>query len=122
MTKAIAVVDDEIDLVNLFSEALKINGYDVCTFTDPIEALNHIGSNPAKYNLIISDFRRPNMTGDSLCTKLLQLNPKMNVVLMSAFADVEHNKDFQFVRQPIPISQLLEIVKEKLLEKPIEKV
>jgi len=48
LTKAIAVVDDEIDLVNLFSEALKINGYDVCTFTDPIEALNHIGSIPGK--------------------------------------------------------------------------
>jgi len=122
LTKAIAVVDDEIDLVNLFSEALKINGYDVCTFTDPIEALNHIGSNPGKYNLIISDFRMPNMTGDSLCTKLLQLNPKMIVVLMSAFADVEHNKDFQFVSKPIAISQLLEIVKEKLLEKHIEKV
>ena len=116
MTKAIAVVDDEIDLVNLFAEALQIHGYDVCTFTDPLEALNHIGSNPDKYNLIISDFRMPHMTGNELCTKLLDLNPYLKVILMSAYPELEHNKAFRFVSKPIQISQLLEIVKVNLIE------
>ena len=34
---SIVVVDDEHDLVELFSEILRSNGYDVHAFTDPIE-------------------------------------------------------------------------------------
>jgi DNA-binding response OmpR family regulator len=33
--KSIIVVDDEHDLVDLFSDALSSNGYDVSSFTDP---------------------------------------------------------------------------------------
>ncbi|HJT85393.1 MAG TPA: hypothetical protein VJ697_13010 [Nitrososphaeraceae archaeon] len=42
ITKAIVIIDDEADLVNLFSEALKLNSFKVCAFTNPLEALNHI--------------------------------------------------------------------------------
>lgn len=35
---SIIVVDDEYDLVELFSEILRSNGYDVHAFTDPISA------------------------------------------------------------------------------------
>ena len=43
LTRSIAIVDDEADLVNLFSEALKLNSFKVCAFTNSLEALNHIG-------------------------------------------------------------------------------
>jgi DNA-binding NtrC family response regulator len=33
--KAIAIIDDEVDLVNLFQEVLENNGFKVCVFTDP---------------------------------------------------------------------------------------
>ena len=36
------VVDDEADLVLLFSEALTPYGYSVIGFTDPIAALSHV--------------------------------------------------------------------------------
>ena len=38
INKSIAIVDDEQDLVDLFSEALKMHGYDVCHFTNPVTA------------------------------------------------------------------------------------
>ncbi|MGI0050597.1 MAG: hypothetical protein ACRD8K_02565 [Nitrososphaeraceae archaeon] len=37
VSKAIAIIDDEVDLVNLFQEALEKNGFKVCTFTDLIK-------------------------------------------------------------------------------------
>jgi DNA-binding NtrC family response regulator len=40
MPKAIAIIDDEVDLVNLFQEALKNSGFKVCTIIDPIQAFN----------------------------------------------------------------------------------
>jgi DNA-binding NtrC family response regulator len=107
-------------VVALFSELLQKNGYNVCSYTDSIEALGRIGSNPDKYNLIISDFRMPNMNGNELCTKLLELNPKLKIVLMSAYADVQYDASkFTFINKPIPLSKLISIVKESLEEQKV---
>ena len=38
--KAIAIIDDEVDLVDLFQEALESDGYKVCGFIDPIQAVS----------------------------------------------------------------------------------
>ncbi len=36
-TKSIAIIDEDPDLLNIFSEALKISGYhDVSSFSDPL--------------------------------------------------------------------------------------
>ena len=59
ITKAIAVIDDEVDLVNLFREVLDNNGFKVYAFTDKIEAFNQIKRNPNDYGLILSDYRLP---------------------------------------------------------------
>jgi DNA-binding response OmpR family regulator len=39
-TKSIIIVDDDPDLINVYSEALKMSGYDVSSFTDPCLAIN----------------------------------------------------------------------------------
>jgi len=116
LTKAIVVIDDEADLVNLFSEALKLNSFKVCAFTNPLEALNHIEKNPEDFGLVISDFKMPIMNCNELCTKLIHINPNLKVVLMSAYSDIKYDKEkFLFVNKPIPISQLIKLAKEHLL-------
>ena len=83
-TKSIAIVDNDPDLLNIFSEALKMSGYyDVSSFTDPLLAYEHIKENPNKYSLVITDDKMPDMNGLFLSTKLLEINPKMNVIIMS---------------------------------------
>jgi DNA-binding NtrC family response regulator len=115
LTKAIVVIDDEADLVNLFSEALKLNSFKVSAFTNPLEALNHIEKNPEDYGLVISDFKMPEMDGNELCTKLININPNLKVILISAYTDVKYDKEkFLFVNKPISIAQLIELVKEHL--------
>ncbi|HET7643138.1 MAG TPA: hypothetical protein VFK40_06495 [Nitrososphaeraceae archaeon] len=51
LIKAIILIDDEADLVNLFSEALQLHSFKVCGFTNPLEALNHVEKNPEDYEL-----------------------------------------------------------------------
>jgi hypothetical protein len=41
-TKYIAIVDDEIDAVDLLKESLEMKGYYDCAFTNPLLPLNHI--------------------------------------------------------------------------------
>lgn len=90
--KYIAIVDDELDIVDLFKDALEMKGYYVSAFTNPLLALNHILKDPTRYSLIISDFRMPEMNGDELVTKLLETNIK--VILMSAYHDIEWTQIF----------------------------
>jgi DNA-binding NtrC family response regulator len=87
--KAIAIIDDEIDLVNLFQEILESDGYKVCAFIDPIQAFTTLEKKIQEYGLILSDYRMPNLNGYELCTKLTQLNPKLQVILMSAYDSLE---------------------------------
>ena len=115
LTKSIAIIDDEADLVNLFSEALKLNSFKVCAFTNPLEALNHIEKNSEEYGLVVCDFKMPVMDGNELCTKLINLNPKLKVVLMSAYPDIKYDKEkVLFVNKPISIAQLIELAKKHL--------
>ena len=122
MSKAIAIIDDEIDLITLFKEALEMNGFQVCTFTDPIEAYNKLRQSLEEYSLIISDFRMPRMNGNELCTKLISINSQLKVILMSAYHDVEYDKSkFTFISKPMPIAKLLKIVNETLAKENILK-
>jgi len=117
-TKAIAIIDDEADLVNLFQEILENNGFKVCAFTDPIQAFNALEKTIYEYGLILSDYRMPKLNGHELCTKLKQLNPELNVILMSAYDTLECNTSkFTFIKKPIRIAQLLHIVRNNLAEK-----
>jgi DNA-binding NtrC family response regulator len=117
-TKAIAIIDDEADLVNLFRKALQMDGFQVCAFTDPIEAFNKLQNRLKEYALIISDYKMPSMNGNELCLKLLNLNPELKVILVSAYDDVQCDiSKFLFLRKPIPIPSLLKIVNENLANK-----
>jgi DNA-binding response OmpR family regulator len=66
--KSIAIVDDDPDLLNIFSEVLQMSGYDVSSFTDPFVAYQYIKKNPNKYSLVITDDKMPDMNGLFLCT------------------------------------------------------
>ncbi|HET7644377.1 MAG TPA: response regulator [Nitrososphaeraceae archaeon] len=111
---SIAIVDDEPDLLVLFSEVLQMNGYQVCKFTDSLEALDQIGKNPSKYNLIITDFRMPGLNGYQLIIKLKEQNPNLKTILMSAFTDVQYDNSITFISKPILLSQLVMVVKKTL--------
>jgi DNA-binding NtrC family response regulator len=115
MQKSIAVVDDESDLADLFSEALKISNYDVCSFTDPTLAYEHIKENPDKYSLLITDYRMPQMNGLLLATKLLEIDLSLKVIIMYSFQELEYIPQFRFIRKPISILKFVKIVNENIL-------
>jgi DNA-binding NtrC family response regulator len=82
----VAIVDDELDIVNLFREYLSgIKGILVFTFTDPVIALEHFISNKYEYFLIISDLKMPRLSGIEFIMKVKEVNPFVRTLLMTAF-------------------------------------
>ena len=115
LTRSIAIVYDDPNLLNIYSEALKMSGYDdVSSFTDPIAAYEHIKENPNKYSLVIIDDKMPDMNGLFLSTKLLEINPKLNVIILSDFfaEDLEYNYKFNILKKRVSIYKLIKAVNE----------
>jgi DNA-binding NtrC family response regulator len=112
--KSIVIVDDERDLINVYSEALEMSGYDVSSFTDPSLAYQHIKENPNKYSLVITDDKMPDMNGLLLGTKLLEINPKLNVIIMSDFGDLKCNYKFNLLKKRVSIFKLISAVNESI--------
>jgi two-component system C4-dicarboxylate transport response regulator DctD len=116
ITKSIAIIDEDPILLNIYSEALKISGYDVSSFTDPVVAYEHIKKNSDKYSLLIIDDKMPNVNGLFMGTKLLEINPKLNVIIMCDFANLKCNYKFNILKKRVSISKLIDAVNESILK------
>jgi len=113
--KPIAIVDDEAELVNLYSEALQMSGYEVSNFSDPLLAYEHIRDNPDKYSLIITDYRMTLMDGLFFATKLAEINKKLNmIIMMSDHDDIKCNYKFNIIKKPVSVLKLIKLVNESI--------
>jgi len=102
--KSIAVVDDEEDIVTLFTEVIEENGYPVMEFTNPLFALDYIHKHPSEFDLIIIDSRMSPMQGCELSNKLSVINPKIKMILITAYDDIKGNSlNLEIVKKPITL-------------------
>jgi CheY-like chemotaxis protein len=83
----ILLVDDEAVITDIASQMLTREGYKVIPAKDGFEALNIYGYLGHQIGLVILDFFLPVMDGDVVFDELRALNPNVNVVLSSGFAE-----------------------------------
>ena len=83
----ILLVDDETEISELASEMLADEGYKVILAKDGIEALKIYQQVGPHIGLVVLDFFLPIMEGDAVFDELRAMNPNVNVVLSSGFAE-----------------------------------
>ena len=84
------LVEDEVQVAELAAEMLAFEGYKVIVVHDGFQALRIYERIRKNIALVILDFFLPIMDGDAVFEELRTLNPNVNVVLSSGFA--EQNK------------------------------
>ena len=127
INKSILVVDDELDIVNLFTELLKSRKYDVFGFTNPLKALEDYKENYDQYGMVISDIQMPKMNGFDLVKNVKMINRNISIILMSAYDDIDysqlHNLTInEVIHKPIKIMELLSIVEKYLMSTKINRL
>jgi DNA-binding response OmpR family regulator len=89
--KKIMIIDDDIDITNLFSTFLEYNGYIVNAYTNPVEAFNNLRKN--SHDLVILDLKMPKMGGMTLYHKIKEIDN--NVIICLTTADINYIEDLR---------------------------
>jgi two-component system response regulator (stage 0 sporulation protein F) len=112
----VMLVDDEIDIIGLFTEILTLNGISVRPFTNAEEALREFEQNHPYYKLVISDVRMSPMSGIEFIKKLREIDANIKVILMTAFemegSQLREINTDEFFNKPISMNNLVQIVKK----------
>ena len=87
--KRILVVDDEKNIRNLYEKELQDEGYAVTLAGNGREALERFSAD--RPDLVVLDIRMPGMDGLEALGKLLAEDPKVPVVLNSAYSSYKDN-------------------------------
>ena len=82
----ILLIDDEEMLVELGQAMLKRLGYHVTTRRNSLDALTTFQNQPESFDLIITDQTMPGMTGVDLARRILQIRPRMPIILCTGYS------------------------------------
>ncbi len=114
------LIEDEPDVADLASEMLAEEGYRVVIAHDGFEALKIYERMGKQIGLVILDYFLPVIDGDAVFEELRSLNPKVNVVLSSGFAEQTKIASMLsqglrgFIPKPYSRDKLLEQVRSTL--------
>ncbi|MEA2784319.1 MAG: hypothetical protein QOF71_423 [Candidatus Eremiobacteraeota bacterium] len=124
MAWRVLVADDDPEICTLIKTILGRGDYDVTSCSDAESALVHIGKDEP-YDLLISDFMLPGISGIDLITQLRQnrATARIPIVMISGhnnYAMDERAKSAganAFLNKPFTVVQLRTIVRELTLER-----
>ena len=112
------IIDDDEDILNLFTDFLSKEGFEAVPFLEPLKALREIKSNPSRYSLIITDIRMPGISGIELIKKVSSINADIKIILMSAFeinGDELNELNYQeHLQKPIRMRELVSTINQIL--------
>ena len=84
-SESIMVIDDEDALVGMIQQTLEALGYTVKGFSDSSAAVDYFNGHPAEFDLVITDYSMPGMTGIELSEKILQTRQDIPIILCTGY-------------------------------------
>jgi CheY-like chemotaxis protein len=114
----ILLTEDDDSVRTFVSRALELDGHQVETACDGVEALERLTEKDGGYDLLVSDVKMPMMDGIALAHKAAGQWPGLPILLMTGFADQrERAEDLSqvirdVVTKPFTLQQIREAVSE----------
>ena len=109
-TERILLVDDEKALAQIGLKILMQLGYEVTVLNSSREALEKFKAGPNDFDLVITDYTMPELTGAKLSQEILALRPDMPIIICTGFS------------QQLNDEKAKELGIRKLLMKPFSRI
>ncbi|MBD3166997.1 response regulator [bacterium] len=120
----ILIADDEAPQRDMLAGFLQKQGYTVLQAKDGDEALKIVKADTV--DLLLSDMRMPGLGGLELLQAVREVNPMIEVIVMTAYGSVEtavealQSGAFNFVTKPVDLASLAETIKRALERKLLQ--
>ena len=115
---AILLVDDDEELCEVLQDILQAQDYATESAHSGLEAEEKLKER--KFNLAFVDIRLPDMTGTDLVLRLKQIDPDMEIIILTAYATLEtsvralRNGVFDYVMKPFSVEEIMASIKAAL--------
>ena len=110
-TPQIAIMDNDEDTLNLFTDVINMQGYLVIGFVNPYFLIDYINENPEQLKFILIDYRMPQMTGCELTNQINKINPKIKMVFVTGYDNIINNTlNLEIFKKPLTVPQIIEVV------------
>lgn len=112
---SILIIDDDDQLRNSFKKLLAEEGYRVETAASGEAGLNILGDKTL--DLVILDMRLPGMSGLEIFKKIHEIEPKLPVIIMTAYGTTETAIEtiklgaFDYILKPFDIPDMLGLIR-----------
>lgn len=83
----VMVIDDEVAITDLLTEFLGSQGYQVTVFNDSQLAFKEFQAGPDDFDLVITDFTMPQLSGVEVAKHFLEIRPELPIVLLSGITN-----------------------------------
>ncbi len=119
-TESVLVVDDDPAIGGLVGEGLEKLGYSVTVRNSANEALAALRADPEAFDIVLTDFTMPYMSGIDLGWQCRRENPELPVVIMSGFGQLITQQELSrglidgCIQKPFRIDQLAHCLREAL--------
>ena len=116
----ILFVDDDEALATLGQKMLTQLGYNVTTRTNSLEAIELFRADPDAFDLVITDYTMPHMTGMDLAKAILQIRSNIPIVLCTGYSEMVSEQKAKeqgilaFVMKPLGRQNITEVVRNVL--------
>jgi DNA-binding NtrC family response regulator len=120
----ILVVEDEPPLLQLIEKYLQRLGFEVETHLRSLEALRSFEASPDLYSLVIADLGMPDMRGDALLTRMLEIRPQLRILICSGSPYFIENlpdslqRQVAFLQKPFMPKMLADAVQQLMAQNP----
>ena len=124
MEDRILIVDDEPMICDILARRLAKEGYTCVRANNGREALHYF--NQDAFSLMISDIKMPDMDGIELLRKVKAMSPRMMVILMTAYPEIDMAVEamrlgaYDFITKPITLDLVVLSIKNALEKKRLE--
>ena len=119
-TERILLVDDEIPIVRLEKQMLERLGYDVVARASSADAFEAFKANPGRFDIVITDFSMPYLTGIQLAEKMIEIKPDIPIIICSGFSETISEQRMKVVgikgvlKKPVVKSVMAKMVRDAL--------
>lgn len=84
--ESILLVDDETQVVEVMEGVLSLMGYRVTACSSSTAALQQFMETPEAFDVVVTDYTMPHLTGLELANRIRLLNPSVPIILCSGYA------------------------------------